>query len=126
MPGYIKAALHKYQHDAPTLPEHAPHTSNPPVYGAKTPYVEDEKNSPALSAKDVNKLQQLTGTLFYYARVVDPSLIMPINVLKSEQTKATSDTVDKVIRLINYCNTHPKTRIQYHASDMILYIHSDA
>jgi hypothetical protein len=26
MPGYIKAALHKYQHPAPARPEHAPHT----------------------------------------------------------------------------------------------------
>jgi hypothetical protein len=51
---------------------------------------------------------------------------MPINVLESEQTKATSDTADKVIKLFNYCNTHPETKIRYHASDMILYIHSDA
>jgi hypothetical protein len=42
MPGYIKAALHKYQHTAPVRPEHAPHTWNPPIYGAKTQYVEDE------------------------------------------------------------------------------------
>jgi hypothetical protein len=35
MPGYIKAALQKYQHAAPTRPEHAPHTWNPQVYGAK-------------------------------------------------------------------------------------------
>jgi hypothetical protein len=26
MPGYIKAALHKYQHATPARPEHAPHT----------------------------------------------------------------------------------------------------
>jgi hypothetical protein len=26
MPGYIKAALHKYQHSFPARPEHAPHT----------------------------------------------------------------------------------------------------
>jgi hypothetical protein len=38
---YIKAALHKYQHPAPTRPEHAPHQWNPPVYRAKTQYVED-------------------------------------------------------------------------------------
>jgi hypothetical protein len=126
MPGYIKAALHKYQHAAPTRPEHAPHTWNPPVYGAKTQYVEDENNSPALSAKDVNKVQQLMGKFLYYARAVDPTLIMPINVLASEQTKATSDTADKVIKLLNYCNTHPETKIRYHASGMILYIHSDA
>jgi hypothetical protein len=105
MPGYIKAALHKYQHAAPTHPEHAPHTWNPPVYGAKTQYVEDKNNSPALSDKDVNKLQQLTGKLLYYARAVDPTLIMPINVLASEQTKATADTSDKVIKLLNYCNS---------------------
>jgi hypothetical protein len=92
MLGYIKAALHKYQHATPTLLEHAQHTWNPPVYGAKTQYVEDENNSPALSAKDVNKLQQLTGTLLYYASVVNPTLSMPINVLAYEQTKATSDT----------------------------------
>jgi hypothetical protein len=75
MPGYIKAALHKYQHPAPTCPEHAPHKWNPPVYGAKAQYVEDDNNSPVLSAKDVNKLQQLTGTLFYYARAVYPTLM---------------------------------------------------
>jgi hypothetical protein len=35
-------------------------------------------------------------------------------------------TADKVIKLLNYCNTHPETKILYHASDMILHIHSDA
>jgi hypothetical protein len=126
MPGYIKAALHKYQHPAPAHPEHAPHTSNPPIYGAKTQFVDDKTTSPALSDKDVNKLQQLTGTLLYYARAVDPTLIIPINILASEQSNATEVTSDKVIKLINYCNTHPETKIRYHASDMILHIHSDA
>jgi hypothetical protein len=42
MPGYIKASLHKYQHAAPARPEHEPHTWNPPIYGAKTQYLEDE------------------------------------------------------------------------------------
>jgi hypothetical protein len=62
MPGYIKAALHKYQHPAPARPEHAPHGWNPPIYGAKTQFVSDPTPSPALSDKDVNKLQQLIGT----------------------------------------------------------------
>jgi hypothetical protein len=96
------------------------------VYGAKAQCVESENNSPALSTKNVTKLQQLTGTLLYYSRAVDPTLIMPINVLASEQTKATPDTADKVIKLLNYCTTHPEAKIRYHASDMILYIHSDA
>jgi hypothetical protein len=89
MPGYIKAALHKYQHAAPARPEHAPHTWNPPVYGAKTQYVEDATTSPALSNKIVKKLQQLTGTLLYYARAVDPTLIMPPNNQKPQQSHQT-------------------------------------
>jgi hypothetical protein len=71
MPGYINAALHKYQHPAPARPEHSPHTWNPPIYGAKTQFVSDPTTSTTLSDKDVNKLQQLTGTLLYYARAVD-------------------------------------------------------
>jgi hypothetical protein len=64
--------------------------------------VSDPTPSPALSDKAENKLQQLTGTLLYYARAVDPTLIMPINVLASEQSNATEVTVDKVIKLLNY------------------------
>jgi hypothetical protein len=96
------------------------------MYGAKTQFVNDETSSPALSDKDVNKLQQLTGTLLYYARAVDPTLIMPIKFLAYEQSKATEVTANKVMKLLNYCNTHPETKIRYHASDMILHIHSDA
>jgi hypothetical protein len=59
----------------------------------------------------------------YYDRAVDPTLIMPINVLASEQSRATADTSDKlVIKLLNYCKTHPETKIRYHASDMILHV----
>jgi hypothetical protein len=88
--------------------------------------VSDPTPIPAISDKYVNTLQQLTGTLLYYARAVDPTLIMPINVLASEQSNATEVTADKVIKLLNYCNTHPETKFRYHASDMILHIHSDA
>jgi hypothetical protein len=83
MPGYIKAVLHKYQHPAPARPEHAQHTWNPPIYDARTQFVNETTPSPVLSDKHVNKLQQLTGTFLYYARAVDPTLIMPIKVLES-------------------------------------------
>jgi hypothetical protein len=51
---------------------------------------------------------------------------MSINVLASDQSQATNITEDKVIKLLNYRNTHPETKIRYHASDMILHIHSVA
>jgi hypothetical protein len=51
---------------------------------------------------------------------------MPVNVLASEKTRATAETADKIIKLLNYCATHPEATLRYHASDMILNIHSDA
>jgi hypothetical protein len=125
MPGYIKAALRKYQHPAPARPEHAPHTWNPTICGAKKQIVTETITSPTLSNKDINKLQQLTGTLLYYASAVDPTLIIPINVLASEQSTSTNVTADKLIKLLDYCNTHPESKIRYHSSNMILHIHSD-
>jgi hypothetical protein len=45
MPGYIKAALQNYQQASPARPEQAPHTWNPPIYGAKTQFVENNQPS---------------------------------------------------------------------------------
>jgi hypothetical protein len=78
-----------------------------------------------LSPKEGNHLQQLGGTLLYYARAVDPTLSMPVNVLTSEQTRATDETAGNIIKLLNYFTTHPEATLRYHASDMILNIHSD-
>jgi hypothetical protein len=126
MHGYIKSALHKYQYPATDRAEHAPHKWNLPVYGANTKYIEDGEEILDLSPKDANRLQQRGCTLLYYDRAVDPTLIMPVNVLASEQTRATADTAVKIIKLLNYCTTHPEATLQYHASDMILNIHTNS
>jgi hypothetical protein len=51
---------------------------------------------------------------------------LPVDFLPSEQTQATVATADKVIKLLNYCASHPEAKLRYHAPDMILNIHSDA
>jgi hypothetical protein len=62
----------------------------------------------------------------YYARAVDPIVLMPLNDIAMEQTKATEKTQAVTDQLLDYLATHPDATIQYHASDMILLIHSDA
>jgi hypothetical protein len=105
MLGFSKAALHKLQHPPPTLPENAPHAWSPRIYGAKTQYIEEHQDIPLIPQKDVQGIQQLAGTVLHYVRSVDPTLILPVNVLASEQTQATATTADKVIKLLNYCAT---------------------
>jgi hypothetical protein len=62
----------------------------------------------------------------YYARAVNPTVLMPLNDIAMEQTKATEKTQTTTNQLLDYLATHPDVTIRYHASDMILYIHSDA
>jgi hypothetical protein len=80
---------------------------NPPVHDANTQYIEETEDIPSLSQQEVNCLQHFGSTLLYYTRAVDLTLIMPVNVLASEQKRATTETVDNIIKLINYCTTHP-------------------
>jgi hypothetical protein len=54
------------------------------------------------------------------------SYFMPVNVFASEQTRATAVTADKNVKLLSYCTMNPLATLRYHASDMILNIHSDA
>jgi hypothetical protein len=49
-----------------------------------------------------------------------------LSTLASQQTKGTEQTKNNSVKFLNYCVTHPEARLCYHASDMILKIHSDA
>jgi hypothetical protein len=125
MPGYVSNVLSKFQHDAPKHPRHTPSRYVTPVYGAKTQYATTDE-TPPLTAKKCLTIQKVTGSVFYYARAVDPPIIMPLNDFATEQTKATEKTQAATNQLIDYLATHPDATIRYHASYMILHIHSDA
>jgi hypothetical protein len=51
---------------------------------------------------------------------------MPLNDIATEQNKATEKAQAATNQLFDYLATHPDAAIRYHASDMILHIHSDA
>jgi hypothetical protein len=125
MPGYVSNVLRKFQHDAPKHPQHTPSRYVTPVYGAKTQYATKDE-TPPLTAQQCLTVQKVTGSVLYYAQAVDPTVLMPSNDIATEQTKATEKTQAATNRLLDYLATHPDATIRYHASDMILHIHSDA
>jgi hypothetical protein len=51
---------------------------------------------------------------------------MPLNDIATEQTTAMEKTKAAADQLLDYLATHPDAVIRFHASDMILHIHSDA
>lgn len=126
MPGYIHQALQRFKHPLPTKPEDAPHKWNQPVYGAKQQFAPDADASPALSPSDTTHVQQVVGTLLYYALAVDNTMLVALGDLASAQTKGTTATLEAITQLLNYAATHPNATVRYHSSDMVLHIHSDA
>ncbi len=126
MPGCIHNALHKYQHPTPTRPQHSPHDWTQPKYGAKVQFTEPEDTTALLDVPAIKRIQQITGTLLYYARAVDPTLLVTLGTIAAQQAKATTTTAKAVQQLLDYAHTHPDATIRYRASDMILRLHSDA
>ena len=126
MPGYIVVALHKFQHPAPERRQDAPHAWNVPTYGAKIQYAENPDDSKRLPTKSVTFVQQIVGTLLYYAMAVDPTMLVALGSIASSQATATEKTYDEVVWLLNYATSNPTAVIRYSASDMVLHIHSDA
>jgi hypothetical protein len=95
------------------------------VHGAKTQYATQDE-TPPLTAKQCLNIQKVIGSVLYYARAVDPTVLMPLNDIATEQTRATEKTQAATNQLVDYLVTHPYANIRYHASYIILYIHSDA
>jgi hypothetical protein len=126
MPGYLDKAFTRFKHEAPGKIQHSPHPHVVPQYGMKTQYATDGDDSPLLSNKDMKYIQAVAGTLLYYARAVDPTILTALSSIATEQAKPTENTLKKVKQLLDYCATQDNAIIKYNASKMILAIHSDA
>jgi hypothetical protein len=125
MPGYIERALHRFQHPLPTTHEASPHEYEAIQYGAKKQYAAAPDNSSALDASDTKRIQEVLGTLLYYARAVDSTMLCAIGELATQQTAGTKKNMTALTQLLNYAASNQDATIHYVASDMILAIESD-
>ena len=71
-------------------------------------------------------MQQISGTFLYYSRCIDPTIIVALNEISSQQSLPTKATRQACNMLMDYLSTHPDAKIRYHASDMVLAVCSDA
>ena len=126
IPGYIARALKRFDHPQPSRPQHAPHAWVKPQYGAKTQFAPSEDTSPALDSKDIKRVQEVLGTLLFYARAIDSTMVAAIGTIATQQAKGTKTTMEAITHLLNYCATHPDATVRFIASDMVLWVESDA
>ncbi len=83
-------------------------------------------DSPILDNTSKKCIQQVVGSFRYYARAVDPTILMASSNIATQQAAPTENTKKQVKQIIDYMWTHPNTRTCYCTSNMILNIHSNA
>ena len=125
MPGYINSLLSRIHHQTPKRSVDTPHKWTASVYGQKQQLAPQVDSSPLLSSDAVGKLQSCNGLLLFYARAVDPSMLVALNEIVTKQAKPTEDTQHKLHQILDYVATHPNAVIRYHKSDMVLHVDSD-
>jgi hypothetical protein len=118
MPRYINKALTKYQHPKPVSPQHAPFKVAPIQYGAWVQRVEVNTTQP-LTPKEIKHVQDIIGTLLYYARSVDPTLLAALSAIAACQSNGTQTVADACHQLLDYVATHPNAGIRYKACNMV-------
>jgi hypothetical protein len=83
-------------------------------------------DSPKLDATKTKYVQSCVGSMLYYARAVDSTMLPAINEISGQQSAPTVNTMKACRMLMDYASTYPTAIIRYHASDMVLHIDSDA
>ena len=63
--------------------------------------------------------QQIVGSLLYYARAIDCTLLPALNTISRSQAKPTQATKQACKILLDYCATFPHVVLSYKASDKI-------
>ena len=79
-----------------------------------------------LDTADENFIQQVTGKFLYLGREIDGILLTPLLTIASQQGPPNKATLSRTNHFLDYIATQEDAVLTYHASDMILAVHSDA
>ncbi len=115
-----------YGHIPPLKPQHCPYAPNPINYRKDNQSPSPIDDSPPLDNAGEKGIQQIVGSFLYYAQAVDPTILMALSDIATQQAAPTENKMKWVNHFLDYMWMHPDAIIRYRASDMILNVHSDA
>ena len=82
--------------------------------------------SDLLEKNPTKRIHSIVGTMLYYARSLDPTMLRAINEILRVQSQPTRDTEERTRILPDYAATFPNSILIYKASDIVLPVDSDA
>jgi hypothetical protein len=110
MPGYVSKALLRFNHKNPEKIQNSPHPHIIPAYRTNIQYADQPDDSPKLDKEGTKYIQQVAGTLLYYGRAVDIT-ILPATQLNSIRASSTyganngkSKTAVRLLRITGRSN----------------------
>ena len=109
-------------------PQYSPHEYVPINWTSHTnrQYAMEEDTSAFLSIPDTKYVQSAIGSLLYYGRALDGSILPTLSKIASKQATPTIKTKQQIQHLLDYVNSYPTAYLRFHASDMELTVDSDA
>ncbi len=125
MPGYIKNALIRFNHELLNKPQLQSHPHTLPTYGATVQYAKADNVSPSATNAESQYICQVIGVLLYYGRVADSTILICFSSLAAAQSKPTAHTLSLVKWLLDYVATNPDAILTYKKSNMVLAMHSN-
>ncbi len=83
-------------------------------------------NPPPLNREKTKYVQAVAGTLLYYRRAVDSTILTSLSSLAIKQAEPAQKTMETVKHLLDYCAMQEEAINTYSASKIILNVRSDA
>jgi hypothetical protein len=79
--GYITKSLHCFNHTTFKRPQHSPQAWIQPKYGRNQQLTTPHDESSPIDAPVTTKLQEIKGTLHFYGRAFDPTMLVALEIL---------------------------------------------
>jgi hypothetical protein len=79
---------------------------------------------PPLTGEEAKYVQEVAGTLLYYARAVDSTILPAFSAIAAKQANPMKKSRATIKQLLDYCAKQDKAVLAYKAIKMILAVHS--
>ena len=125
---YIKHLLKRFGYMSSNKPQYSPHSHynyHPVKKGHQQLATEPDTSAP-LNKKETKRIQSIIGSLLYYARAIDSTILPALNDIAMYQSAPTEHIKSKCKQLLDYAATCPDVALRFCASNMQLHVDSDA
>jgi hypothetical protein len=102
MPDYLKKKLQEYNHVISKRTQTCLYAPGLKQFGTEAQALLPTNDSSCLDNAGIRCMQQIMGSILYYARAFDMTVLMALSTITSKQMKATEKTLEKCTQLLDY------------------------